>query len=119
MFDDRRRVSIEIARAQTPRFSAWFNVGVHGSVNPIFRINGEARVRSEGFSIPDRCEARWGSPSVPDKLFPATRMPCSSPRISVSFEPFREPIERFEAALRNQSERIALREIGETFVLPW
>jgi len=30
----------------------------------------------------------------------------------------REPIERFEAALNKTPERIALREIGETFVLP-
>jgi L-ascorbate metabolism protein UlaG (beta-lactamase superfamily) len=36
----------------------------------------------------------------------------------LSFEPFREPIERFEAALGKTPERIALREIGETFVLP-
>ena len=36
----------------------------------------------------------------------------------LSFEPFREPIERFEAALKQTPERIALREIGETFVLP-
>ncbi len=34
------------------------------------------------------------------------------------FEPFREPIERFEAALQTTPDRIALREIGETFVLP-
>jgi L-ascorbate metabolism protein UlaG (beta-lactamase superfamily) len=36
----------------------------------------------------------------------------------LSFEPFREPIKRFEAALSKTPERIALREIGETFVLP-
>jgi len=36
----------------------------------------------------------------------------------LSAEPFGEPIERFEAALYRQPERIALREIGETFVLP-
>src|SRR5262245_38712877 len=36
----------------------------------------------------------------------------------LSFEPLREPIERFEAALSETPERIALREIGETFVLP-
>jgi L-ascorbate metabolism protein UlaG (beta-lactamase superfamily) len=36
----------------------------------------------------------------------------------LSFEPFREPIERFEAALSKAPERIALREIGETFVMP-
>ena len=36
----------------------------------------------------------------------------------LSLEPFREPIERFEAALSKTPERIALREIGETFVLP-
>jgi L-ascorbate metabolism protein UlaG (beta-lactamase superfamily) len=36
----------------------------------------------------------------------------------LSFEPFREPIERFEAALSKTPERIALHEIGQTFVLP-
>ena len=36
----------------------------------------------------------------------------------LSFEPFREPIERFESALRDLPKRIALCEIGETFVLP-
>ncbi|MDQ6938641.1 MAG: MBL fold metallo-hydrolase [Verrucomicrobiota bacterium] len=36
----------------------------------------------------------------------------------LSFEPFREPIERFQAALNGSPERIALREIGETFHLP-
>ena len=36
----------------------------------------------------------------------------------LSFEPFREPIERFQAALNRTPERIALREIGETFHLP-
>lgn len=36
----------------------------------------------------------------------------------LSAEPFREPIERFENALRHTPERIALREIGETFRLP-
>ena len=35
----------------------------------------------------------------------------------LSAEPFREPIERFEAALNHSAERIALREIGETFQL--
>lgn len=36
----------------------------------------------------------------------------------LSLEPLREPIERFETALSKTPERIALREIGETFVLP-
>jgi len=45
-------------------------------------------------------------------------MPVHHQTFRLSFEPFREPIERFEAALRTQPERIALREIGETFVLP-
>ena len=45
-------------------------------------------------------------------------MPIHHQTFRLSFEPFREPIERFEAALREQPERIALREIGETFVLP-
>ena len=36
----------------------------------------------------------------------------------LSLEPFREPIERFEVALSKTPERIALREIGETFVVP-
>ena len=45
-------------------------------------------------------------------------MPVHHQTFRLSFEPFREPIERFEAALRDQPDRIALREIGETFVLP-
>ena len=45
-------------------------------------------------------------------------MPVHHQTFRLSFEPLREPIERFEAALRKSPERIALREIGETFVLP-
>ncbi len=45
-------------------------------------------------------------------------MPVHHQTFRLSFEPFREPIERFEAALHDQPERIALREIGQTFVLP-
>ena len=45
-------------------------------------------------------------------------MPVHHQTFRLSAEPLREPIERFAAALRNQPERIALREIGETFVLP-
>ena len=45
-------------------------------------------------------------------------MPVHHQTFRLSFEPLREPIERFEAALSNSPERIALREIGETFVLP-
>ena len=45
-------------------------------------------------------------------------MPVHHQTFRLSFEPFREPIERFQAALSNTPERIALREIGETFVLP-
>jgi len=45
-------------------------------------------------------------------------MPVHHQTFRLSFEPFREPIERFEAAPAKTPERIALREIGETFVLP-
>jgi L-ascorbate metabolism protein UlaG (beta-lactamase superfamily) len=45
-------------------------------------------------------------------------MPVHHQTFPLSFEPLREPIERFEAALKQAPERIALREIGETFVLP-
>jgi L-ascorbate metabolism protein UlaG (beta-lactamase superfamily) len=45
-------------------------------------------------------------------------MPVHHQTFRLSFEPLREPIERFQAALRDRVERIALREIGETFVLP-
>ena len=45
-------------------------------------------------------------------------MPVHHQTFRLSLEPLREPIERFEAALRDQPERIVLREIGETFVLP-
>jgi L-ascorbate metabolism protein UlaG (beta-lactamase superfamily) len=45
-------------------------------------------------------------------------MPVHHQTFRLSFEPLREPIERFQAALRNTPRRIALCEIGETFVLP-
>jgi L-ascorbate metabolism protein UlaG (beta-lactamase superfamily) len=45
-------------------------------------------------------------------------MPVHHQTFRLSFEPLREPIERFEAALCKQPERIALREIGQTFALP-
>ena len=44
-------------------------------------------------------------------------MPIHHQTFRLSAEPFREPLERFEAALRATPERIALREIGETFRL--
>jgi len=45
-------------------------------------------------------------------------VPVHHQTFRLSLEPFREPIERFEDALRETPERIALREIGQTFVLP-
>ena len=45
-------------------------------------------------------------------------MPVHHQTFRLSFEPMREPIERFEDALSKTPERIALCEIGETFVLP-
>jgi L-ascorbate metabolism protein UlaG (beta-lactamase superfamily) len=45
-------------------------------------------------------------------------MPVHHQTFRLSFEPLREPIERFQAALSNTPEPIARREIGETFVLP-
>lgn len=44
-------------------------------------------------------------------------MPVHHQTFRLSAEPFREPIERFEAALQGSPEKIALREIGETFRL--
>jgi L-ascorbate metabolism protein UlaG (beta-lactamase superfamily) len=45
-------------------------------------------------------------------------MPVHHQTFRLSAEDFHEPIERFKAALQKSPERIALREIGETFVLP-
>jgi L-ascorbate metabolism protein UlaG (beta-lactamase superfamily) len=45
-------------------------------------------------------------------------VPVHHQTFRLSFEPFREPIERFQAALNKTPERIALCEIGQTFVLP-
>jgi L-ascorbate metabolism protein UlaG (beta-lactamase superfamily) len=45
-------------------------------------------------------------------------IPIHHQTFRLSFEPFREPIERFEQALASEPDRIALREIGETFTLP-
>ena len=45
-------------------------------------------------------------------------MPVHHQTFRLSFEPAGEPIERFVVALEKSPERIALREIGQTFVLP-
>lgn len=45
-------------------------------------------------------------------------MPVHHQTFRLSFEPFDEPIHRFENGLQDQPERIALRKIGETFILP-
>src|SRR5262249_54309438 len=45
-------------------------------------------------------------------------VPVHHQTFRLSFEPFREPMKRFEATLSETPERIALREIGETFVRP-
>jgi L-ascorbate metabolism protein UlaG (beta-lactamase superfamily) len=45
-------------------------------------------------------------------------MPVHHQTFRLSVEPMREPIERFTRALATAPDRIALREIGETFVLP-
>lgn len=45
-------------------------------------------------------------------------MPVHHQTFKLSFEPFHEPIGRFTSALLEEPGRIALREIGETFVLP-
>jgi L-ascorbate metabolism protein UlaG (beta-lactamase superfamily) len=45
-------------------------------------------------------------------------MPVHHQTFRLSFEHLREPIERFQVALSETPERIALREIGETFELP-
>ena len=52
------------------------------------------------------------------QLAPKFIMPVHHQTFRLSFEPLREPIERFETALQREPERIALREIGETFILP-
>jgi L-ascorbate metabolism protein UlaG (beta-lactamase superfamily) len=45
-------------------------------------------------------------------------LPIHHQTFKLSFEPMMEPIARFQAALRTAPERIALTEIGGTFVLP-
>ena len=45
-------------------------------------------------------------------------VPVHHQTFRLSFEPFCEPIQRLEAALSKTPERIALREVGQTFVLP-
>ena len=45
-------------------------------------------------------------------------MPVHHQTFRLSFEHPREPLERFETALAREPDRIALREIGETFSLP-
>jgi L-ascorbate metabolism protein UlaG (beta-lactamase superfamily) len=45
-------------------------------------------------------------------------VPVHHQTFRLSNEPMIEPIQRFEAALQSEPERIALRRVGETFVCP-
>ena len=45
-------------------------------------------------------------------------MPVHHQTFRLSSEGFRQPIDRFQVALHETPERIAFREIGETFALP-
>jgi L-ascorbate metabolism protein UlaG (beta-lactamase superfamily) len=45
-------------------------------------------------------------------------VPVHHQSFQLSREPFLEPIERAEAALARERERLAIREIGQTIVLP-
>jgi hypothetical protein len=45
-------------------------------------------------------------------------MPIHHQAFKLSWEPMNEPIARFRAALAKEPERMALTEVGETFVLP-
>lgn len=45
-------------------------------------------------------------------------MPVHHQTFRLSVEPLREPIERFLRAMAAEPERIALSQIGDTFVLP-
>lgn len=45
-------------------------------------------------------------------------LPIHHQTFRLSSEPMREPVERFEAALASTPDRVALREVGETFEVP-
>ena len=45
-------------------------------------------------------------------------MPIHHQTFKLSFEPMQEPIQRFLAALQSTPDRVALKDVGETFVLP-
>jgi L-ascorbate metabolism protein UlaG (beta-lactamase superfamily) len=45
-------------------------------------------------------------------------MPIHHQTFKLSLEPMEEPIARFHAAIQGRPERVALKEIGETFTLP-
>ena len=74
-----------------------------------------------GFSGSERAPRAGFGPS-PKQTFLVSEMQVIMPMhhrtFRLSFEPFREPIERFQAALQREPDRIALREIGESIVLP-
>src|SRR5438034_10346582 len=56
--------------------------------------------------------------AMADAAGAAVIMPIHHQTFRLSVEPYREPIDRLNCGLSNSPERIALREIGETFVLP-
>lgn len=86
----RRRGAIDVAIMSIGAYNPW----IHAHSTP-----------EQAIQMADAAGARFVAP-VHHQMF------------QLSFEPFREPIQRFEAALSKTPERIAFREIGETFVLP-
>jgi hypothetical protein len=63
-------------------------------------------------------DSRTGSPEMANAVGARFIVPAHHQIFRLRIEPFHEPIKRFQAALSKTPERIALREIGETFALP-
>lgn len=71
------------------------------------------------FAEPEYRSRRWFGHLWREWTIESARPIASTTKLSdTDFEPFREPIERFEEAFKREPQRIALREIRHTFVLP-
>jgi L-ascorbate metabolism protein UlaG (beta-lactamase superfamily) len=104
-----RRVLFAGDTAFTERFRDYrtqgpFEIGLMpiGAYNPWIRSHCTPE---EALSMADAAGVKW-------------LVPIHHQCFKLSAEPFHEPLERFQAALRNEPERIALSEVGATFVCP-
>ena len=88
------------------------SLGSRGPIDLLFAPIGAYYPWVNSHSSPEQTVA------MADEARARTILPIHHQTFKLSWEPMQEPIARFRAALQAEPSRIALTEIGETFILP-